>query len=165
MWLAATRSSTSATSASSGASAAAGSTWPDTPAAKAPTTRGSNAAAKSLLLNMTEAPSLTFEPGRAGETAHARRAAAPLHLEIEPEGAVELGPLLPILLHLHVQHEVDAAAQELLQLLPRGQADRLDARAALAEQDGPLALALHVDHGTYLGAAVREFLPALDIDG
>src|SRR5215470_6478413 len=87
-----------------------------------------------------------------------------LHVEIEAHGAVELGLVLPILLDLDAEKEVDAAAEQQLDLLARGHPDRLDARPALAQHDRPMTLALDVDHGAHRGAAILALLPALDLD-
>ena len=70
----------------------------------------------------------------------------------------------PVLAHLDEQEQMDAAAEQFFQLLARQFADRLDGRAALAQHDRLLAVALDIDHLVDLHRAVLALFPFLGFD-
>ncbi len=74
-----------------------------------------------------------------------------------------LGVVAPALAHLHEQEQVHLL-DDLGDLLARLGADRLDGRAALAEHDLALALALDIDRLLDAHRAVAQFLPAVGLD-
>ena len=65
--------------------------------------------------------------------------------KLHPHRAVALRVVAPALAHLHEQEQMHLLLGHLGDLLARLGADRLDGRAALAEHDLALALALHID--------------------
>src|SRR3546814_18672638 len=95
---------------------------------------------------------------RAGRTRSGRS-----RLVVEPHRAVALGVVGPLLAHLHVQEQVDLAFEQLLQLGAGGFADGADLAAALAEDDGALAVALDEDHLADAHVAIVELLPRLGL--
>src|SRR5262245_12759063 len=72
--------------------------------------------------------------GAAGTRACARRAAWLLHAQL----AQRLRAVGPVLAHLHPQVQVQAPAQQCVQLAARGAADALQALALRADHDGLL---------------------------
>src|SRR3546814_8201967 len=59
---------------------------------------------------------------------------------VQPHVAIDAAILRPVGLDLHMQEKMDLATKLLRHFLPRGLADLLDPRAALAEHDGALAV-------------------------
>src|SRR5215831_4306289 len=65
--------------------------------------------------------------------------------KFQPDLAIALRVVAPILAHLHEQHQVHLGLDRTRDLPARFAADRLDGLPALAEHDLALAFALHVD--------------------
>src|SRR6185312_10721169 len=84
--------------------------------------------------------------------------------KIQPDFPVMLGLFRPVLAHLHEQEQVNAPAQQFLQLGARQFADLLDGRAALAQHDRLLAVALDIDHLVDADRSVLALLPLLGFD-
>ena len=71
----------------------------------------------------------------------------------------------PAFAHLDVQEQVDGPLKHLGELTPGTRADLLDARAALAEKDCTLAVALDMDRLLDAHAAIGAVFPLLRLDG
>src|SRR5215217_7502862 len=83
---------------------------------------------------------------------------------VEPDFAVEAAIFFPPRVDLDVEEEVDLAAEQLGQFLPRAGADFLDARAALAEHDRLLRVAADEDLLVDGDRAVLALLELLGFD-
>src|SRR5260221_13268083 len=86
-------------------------------------------------------------------------------LIIQPHRVVALAILGPAFPHLDEEEEVDAVAEQALELEPGAAADALDLAAFVAEHDRLLPAALDSDGLADLDAAVLELLPRFGLDG
>src|SRR6185312_12766330 len=84
--------------------------------------------------------------------------------KLQAHRPITLGVVTPALAHLHEQEQVHLALGDLFDFAARGFADRPDRRAALAEHDLALALALDIDRLLDAHGIAAQILPLLGLD-
>src|SRR5437763_11112691 len=84
--------------------------------------------------------------------------------KLQPHAAVSFRIVAPPFAHLDKQEQVHLLPGQLGDFLARRRADRLDGRAAFAEHDLALALALDIDRLFDAHVAAAQFLPRFGLD-
>src|SRR5690606_17446358 len=84
--------------------------------------------------------------------------------KIEPDLAVALGIVAPVLTHLHEQEKMHRLLEDLADLLARRLADGADRLALVAKDNLLLTVTLDIDHLLYAHRAILLLCPAIRLD-